>query len=113
MSGDKLLREATFAIRAVLRSSDVIARQGGDEFAIFCRGIKDNDSAMKKATQIKEAFEDIIPEGGTKPITVSIGIAFFPKHGVTFNELYNNADTALYKAKFNGKNRCEIFDDGF
>ena len=77
---------------------------------VFCQGIKDGIIAEKKAAQILTAWKSIIPDGGTKHITYSIGIALFPYHGMTFEELYVNADSALYKAKEQGRNRYVLFD---
>ena len=107
--GDHVLTACANAMRTVLRDSDIIGRQGGDEFVVFCRGIKDGVMAERKAIQIQEAWTDIIPEGGIKNITTSIGIAMSPQHGATFEELYNNADEALYKAKERGRDCYVLF----
>ena len=97
-------------MRLVLRDSDIIGRQGGDEFAVFCRGIKNGSMAERKAIQIRKAWADIIPEGSTKHITASLGISISPHHGSTFTELYSNADAALYKAKERGRDCYMLFD---
>jgi diguanylate cyclase (GGDEF)-like protein len=109
-AGDTLLKECAYALKTVFRDSDIICRLGGDEFAIFCPNLKDRIVAKRKAAQIAEAWKSIIPEGGTDYITASIGAAFAPEHGITFEELYSNADSALYVSKENGRNRCTIFE---
>ncbi|MCL2796952.1 MAG: diguanylate cyclase [Firmicutes bacterium] len=98
-AGDEVLIACSEAMRKVLRDTDIIGRLGGDEFAVFCRGIGEPYNAEHKAEQILRAWKEIVPKGGSKSITGSIGIAMVPQHGVEFNELYNNADIALYKAK--------------
>jgi diguanylate cyclase (GGDEF)-like protein len=102
--GDEVLKSCADVMRSILRDSDVIGRQGGDEFAVFCKGIKDGPAAEKKAGQINEVLRKIVPEGGEKHITVSIGISLSPVHGTTFKQLYHNADAAMYKVKGRGKN---------
>ncbi|MCL1909124.1 MAG: GGDEF domain-containing protein [Holophagaceae bacterium] len=109
--GDRVLTAAADAMKAVLRETDVLGRHGGDEFVIFCRGLSDRDQAMRKASQLQKAWEEITPEGSNKHITGSIGVALAPSHGTTFTELYNNADAALYKAKAAGRDCCVIYSD--
>lgn len=108
--GDNVLKDYANAMRKVLRDTDIVGRQGGDEFVVFCCGIHNKSSAEKKAKQIWEACSQIFPDGSTKPATTSIGIAIAPQNGKTFRELYENADVALYKAKQNGRNGYVIFE---
>jgi len=107
--GDGVLKSCANAMRSVLRDSDIIGRQGGDEFVVFCRGIKDGLAAEKKAAQLCDALRTVVPEGGKKPITASIGIVISPIHGTTFKQLYSNADAAMYKVKERGKNGYRLF----
>jgi len=104
VSGDNVLKDCAKAMKGVFRESDIIARHGGDEFAVFCPGIKSGDVAERKAAQIQEAFKSVRPEEGAKYTTASIGIALAPQHGTKFHELYLNADESLYKAKERGRN---------
>jgi diguanylate cyclase (GGDEF)-like protein len=108
--GDNVLKACAEAMKNHLRDSDIIGRQGGDEFVIFCRGIKSDTIAEKKAMQICEACKSIVLADGDKHITVSIGIALYPHHGTTFHELYNHADIAMYKAKGQGRNHYVLFE---
>ncbi len=105
--GDAALVACAEAMQRVLRNTDIICRQGGDEFTVFCRGIKERRFAVKKAAQIQEAWQKIIPTEGSRHITASIGIALAPQHGASFQELYLNADAAMYKAKKRGRD-CHV-----
>lgn len=108
--GDNVLKTSAAAMRNVLRESDIIGRQGGDEFVVFCRGIKNREDAINKAVQIQDAWRSIIPEGATTIITASIGVSMSPRHGSTFRELYNSADAALYIAKKRGRDCFVLFE---
>ncbi|MDR2902958.1 MAG: diguanylate cyclase [Clostridiales bacterium] len=108
--GDRLLKACAEGMRLVLRESDIIGRQGGDEFVIFCQGIKDYAIAERKAKRLAEVYRRIAPAETTNPVTVSIGIAFCPQHGTTFQKLYETADKALYEAKKRGRD-CFVFYD--
>ena len=110
LTGDAVLLACANAMRNVLRDSDSICRQGGDEFAVFCRGITNGAVAAKKAAQIRAAWKNIVPREGVPPITASIGIALAPQHGTSFQELYANADAALYEAKKRGRDCLVVFD---
>ncbi len=110
ISGDGVLISCAAAMRGILRDSDIIGRQGGDEFAVFCRGIKSGAMAKKKALGIAEAWRRVVPAGGCDThVTASIGIALSPSHGTTFDELYHCADKALYIAKKRGRNRQVLY----
>ena len=110
ITGDNVLKDCAAATKTVLRDSDIIGRQGGDEFVVFCRGIKNSALAEKKAEQIRQSWKNVIPGSSDKYQTASIGISMYPEHGITFQELYGKADTALYRAKEQGRDRCVLFD---
>jgi diguanylate cyclase (GGDEF)-like protein len=110
-AGDSVLRECARAMARVMRESDIVARQGGDEFVVFCPGIGGAENAAQKARQIHTAWSGIFPGEGVGCVTASIGVALAPKDGRTFQELYANADKALYKAKEQGRNRFVLFSD--
>ncbi len=111
ISGDGVLKACATAMKSILRDSDFIGRQGGDEFVAFCRGIKNASMAKKKALSIAESWRQVVPAGGAAHVTASIGIALSPSHGTTFDELYHCADTALYIAKKRGRN-CQVLYSG-
>ena len=103
-AGDALLVETARRLRAIARKADVVARLGGDEFAILLA-----DSGVPSAVDIAcrrilDAFDAPVPhEGHEMRASPSIGVALFPRDGVTQDELYKSADLALYEAKRSGR----------
>jgi diguanylate cyclase (GGDEF)-like protein/PAS domain S-box-containing protein len=111
--GDQLLVRVAGLLRERLRETDVIARMGGDEFAILLPHT-DADQAQELAGQIIEAMQTTTITAEERPIgaTASIGIALFPEHGVTVGDLLARADLAMYHAKENGRNQFSLFELG-
>jgi len=108
--GDSVLRAVAHRIRGVIREGDVAARLGGDEFSI----VLPSDDEFE-ATAVAERVIDRVSrpykfEGVTVEIGVSIGIALAPRDGRTTEELYRNADLALYRAKDSGRGTWRLFD---
>ncbi len=117
MTGSKTIEEIGFSIMTNLRSGDAAARFGGDEFAAF---LLDADLAqgMIAAERIRSSVESyqfsVIKPGQTKEthtITVSIGVASFPTDSSDPIELVEMADSALYRAKRDGRNRITAYRD--
>ncbi len=108
-SGDAVLVEAARRLQACVRSSDTVARMGGDEFAVLLPGVSDSSVAADMADAIITAISDILAVDG-QPINLgaSVGIAIFPTHGATAEELMSSADLALYQAKDEGRH-CRRF----
>ncbi|HFD87840.1 MAG TPA: EAL domain-containing protein, partial [Gammaproteobacteria bacterium] len=109
-AGDVLLQVIADKLREVTRSSDILARLGGDEFALVIYGISE-DGAVKVAEKIFSSLQSIDYRIEDNPfkITVSIGIALFPKHGHSIQELLANADLAMYQAKEAGRGRIHVY----
>ncbi|GHV13040.1 hypothetical protein FACS1894219_07150 [Clostridia bacterium] len=101
--GDMVLTECAKALKSVTRNSDVVGRLGGDEFAVFCTNIGSVANAEDKARQIRAAWQKILLPDGKKRITGSIGISFTPPEGAVYQDIFNNADIALYRAKEAGR----------
>lgn len=108
-AGDKAIIEAANIISGVFRDSDIVLRFGGDEFAVFAVHITGMDYVEQKAAELCAAMQKSYGEN-TKicSISASVGIACFPFHGLSYEELFKNADAALYKTKENGKNGYTI-----
>jgi diguanylate cyclase (GGDEF)-like protein len=109
-TGDKLLVALAALLRGRLRTSDLLARVGGDEFAIALPHTG-GDQAQALAEQLIEAIGSHPFQVAGRPvtITVSIGIALFPEDGVTVDELLAHADAAMYRAKRAGGNRFHVY----
>ena len=98
--GDLLLREVGPRVRASVRSDDVVARFGGDEFAIFIRDVESSEVALKIAGQVRAALsEPYVVEDLQLHVEGSIGIALAPDHGTDIDTLLQRADVAMYMAK--------------
>ncbi len=112
-SGDELLKQVAIRITNRLRGSDMVARLGGDEFVIVLESCFVPDDAAKVATHLINdltiPFE--LPDGHIVHIGASVGISFYPQHGLTPEKLIDNADIALYKAKDNGRGCFAYFDE--
>lgn len=110
--GDLLLQAVAQRLRQMLRSSDVIARMGGDEFAVLVSGLEqpgDMDAlAAKLVARLSLPYEDL--EGHSIQVTPSIGIAFFPRDGHDVERLCRHADAAMYEAKRAGRGRFAYYD---
>ena len=110
-SGDLLLKEVANRLKTAVNDTDVVARIGGDEFAIIV-GQSESEQLRKMASRILQAFEKPFHIKGHKLFTTpSIGISMFPEQGHSMNVLLKNADAAMYKAKEEGKNRYVFFDE--
>jgi len=108
--GDKLLKFIGSFLRKRLRNTDTLARLGGDEFAIILPYVTASQAEVT-AKQLMEMIEchDFTEEGQPVSITFSTGIALFPAHGNTVEELLTNADLAMYHAKEKGRNLACVY----
>jgi predicted signal transduction protein with EAL and GGDEF domain len=98
-------------IRANLRDTDIAARMGGDEFAIIQSRVDQPASAHALARRLLEAIGAPYEiQGQLSVIGISIGVAVFPADGATADQLLRNADTALYRAKEDGRNTIRFFE---
>ncbi len=106
--GDEILKRVANYLKKTLRKEDTICRFGGDEFVILIEEL-DNfeylDNILKKINNITNT--PCIIDNHVINIGMSIGASIFPEDGIDAEELINSADTAMYKAKKQGKNRIE------
>ena len=109
LAGDELLCEIAAAIRAQVRPHDCFARYGGEEFAIVLPGI-DRDGAVDCLERIRIRVQETITESEGAPVgcTISIG-ATVHRPGLTASQLLSEADSAMYSAKNEGRNRVLLF----
>lgn len=110
--GDLLLQAVARRLRELLRSSDIIARMGGDEFAVLVTGMdamEDMDTlAAKLVSRLSLPYENV--EGHTLQVSPSIGVAFFPRDGHDVTLLCRHADAAMYASKRAGRGRFTYYD---
>ena len=108
-TGDRLLQQAAERLRRLLRSGDVAARIGGDEFVVVARGVARNQAQAFGERLIRELAHPYDLGGGLEgAIGVSGGVALVPDHGEELADLLDVADAALYSAKDLGKSRCVV-----
>ncbi|HEY0789072.1 MAG TPA: diguanylate cyclase, partial [Thermoanaerobaculia bacterium] len=108
--GDLLLQELAKRIRAALRDSDTVARLGGDEFTVLLPQIRDPEAAIDVGRKLLDTIRQPVHiEGHDFEVTTSIGISTFPDDGADAETLIKNADTAMYMAKEDGRDKCQIF----
>ena len=109
--GDALLAQVARRVVEMVRTSDLVARSGADEFAVVLGRLRQPDDAERVAAKFAELLAqpfDIDAEQIN--VTVSIGIARFPSDGASAEMLLRNADAALSFAKSRGKGRVQIFE---
>ncbi len=109
-AGDALLVELADLLLQNVRSSDVVCRYGGEEFMLIL--LESNlDNALRRASEIQILIRNLRIIHRGQPlgaVTVSLGVASFPQHGTTGEELLRSVDTALHHAKNTGRDRISI-----
>ncbi len=103
--GDEMLKQLAGRLRTVLRDRDVLARYGGDEIAMIFHDVNTYQAVeIAERLRCSVADDEFECDGQIASLTVSIGVALFPYHGATPDELIAEADRAMYAAKLNGRN---------
>jgi diguanylate cyclase (GGDEF)-like protein len=107
--GDKVLIEVGKRLKSSVQDDDTVSRMGGDEFMLMLTESTAHDAtfiALKLLTIIAESYHI---EQSELIVTPSIGIAIYPEDGEDFMTLYRHADTAMYRAKQEGRNNYRFF----
>lgn len=108
--GDEVLKQVTSLIAHNLRRIDLLCRYGGEEFAVIAPATTEANAAVL-AGKLRSLVEHHEFPGIPRAITVSIGVAEFPTHGTTRDDLVRATDSALYAAKQLGRNRVAFYSE--
>jgi diguanylate cyclase (GGDEF)-like protein len=108
-AGDTVLAEMARVVSSNIRSADLAARWGGEEFIVACADV-DRRGAYRIAQKLREQIA-AASFGACGQVTASFGVSFATGAGADLNDLVKLADTALYEAKAEGRNRCKLNKD--
>ena len=103
--GDEFLVELARGLKKSFRDSDIVGRVGGDEFFALMKNVPDTALVERKANELLSTIQEICAGYADIQLSGSIGIGIYPENGKTLDELYGQADEALYQAKRKGKNQ--------
>lgn len=111
-AGDTLLTAIAERLQGAVRTTDTVSRLGGDEFICLLTAIGSIQAARKAAEAIlREIEQPVSVANELLQITASIGMAFYPDHGASLNELMTRADASMYEVKRSGRNGVILFRD--
>lgn len=103
-AGDDLLQQVATRLREVLSSSDLVARMGGDEFALVLTDVRGIGSVERVLTRLRDAMQRPFTVAGRElSVSFSAGVSLYPDDGVDAEEMLSRADTAMYRAKRAGQ----------
>lgn len=108
--GDEFLIDFAAELKGSFRDSDIVGRVGGDEFFALMRNVPDKNIIENKAADLLRTIQRVCDEYKDVNLSGSIGIAVYPESGKSIEALYLRADTALYQAKREGKNKYVFFE---
>jgi diguanylate cyclase (GGDEF)-like protein/PAS domain S-box-containing protein len=108
--GDELLKSVGERLSGAIRRDDTVARVGGDEFVVLLTHIADAAQAVQVGQKILALLKDPIRVGDRELfVNGSMGISMYPEDGADFDSLLKNADAALYRAKKEGRDNCQLY----
>lgn len=111
-AGDRLLQWVAACLREHVREVDTVSRQGGDEFLLVLKDLPDVDAVAPIVSKLlEELSQPVLIDGRELSTSASMGIALSPNDGEDFDTLSQRADTAMYRAKEEGRNTYRFFDD--
>ena len=109
-TGDELLRGTANLLVDTLPVASAVARMGGDEFAVLVEDVEEAQQVESMAARVLEAVGKLhVIDGHEVAVTCSIGITMYPFDSRDLDTLLRNVDTAMYRAKEEGKNNCQYF----
>lgn len=108
--GDAVLKAVAERLATLVREGDTVSRQGGDEFLILLTDLHNATDAYSVAQKIIESLDcPVVVQNRKVYLSGSIGVSVFPQDGETADALIDNADVAMYRAKYQGRNSCQFF----
>jgi len=111
-AGDQVLKQVAERMLDLVREGDTVARLGGDEFTVILAGLADGSAAGLVAHKLGEAFRrPFTVDGRAIYGTTSIGISLFPQDGSDVDTLVRNADSAMYRAKDQGRDTFRFYTE--
>ncbi len=109
-AGDQLLKQVAARLLGCIRETDIVSRQGGDEFVIMLPDATSDETIVHFADRtIAAMVEPFLIDGYELSVTPSIGIAVYPRDGEDIDTLVRSADAAMYAAKDAGRNNYRFF----
>jgi len=112
--GDLVLKEVASRFLKTIRKEDIIARIGGDEFVLIVNNIQEESDILVFGEKLNEAIKKPFNlEGKSFHLSLSIGVAIFPIHGINSAELTKSADSAMYEVKRNGRDGILLYNHIF
>jgi diguanylate cyclase (GGDEF)-like protein len=112
-AGDELLQAVAARLKGVVRDSDALGRLGGDEFVVIAEDLEPGTSAELIAGRLLAALAPPFRLGeNRKPLTVTASVGVACSSQACAEELLRDADIAMYRAKWDGRNRHAVFEDG-
>lgn len=109
-TGDAVLQEVARRLKASLRSTDICARIGGDEFVVIATQIEQEQYVQEIAAKLlKQLQQPVEVDGHSYELGASIGVSLHPRHGQELAELLEKADSAMYQVKQQGRNGYRLY----
>lgn len=108
--GDAVLKAVAQRLKHLFRENDTVARMGGDEFAVILTAIRNDAHAALVARKVLALFNEPFEiQGHAIVLGAGVGLSLYPQHGTSVDELVRNADTAMHRAKLEGRNTYQYY----
>ncbi len=109
--GDAILQTVARRLRSLFREDDTVARMGGDEFAVILTDIRQDGDAALVARKVLQLFDEPFElHGHALFLAASVGLSLYPEHGTSVDALVRNADAAMHRAKEEGRNTYQYYE---